>query len=116
MGMLFFTMAALAQTKTVTGKVTDEKTGDPLAGANVQVKGTNTVVRAGSDGSFSITAPDNAKTLIISYAGYDRQEVAIGNGTNLGISLAASGQAGEEVVVVGYGTQKKKDVTASIST
>ncbi|MBL7727467.1 MAG: SusC/RagA family TonB-linked outer membrane protein, partial [Dinghuibacter sp.] len=47
---------------------------------------------------------------------YDRQEVAIGNGTNLGISLAASGQAGEEVVVVGYGTQKKKDVTASIST
>lgn len=116
MGMLFFAMAVHAQDKTVNGKVTDNRTGDPLAGANIQGKGTNTVVRSGADGSFSITIPQSVRTLVVTFSGFESQEIAIGNGTNLGIALNAASQAGEEVVVVGYGTLKRKDITSSIAT
>jgi TonB-dependent starch-binding outer membrane protein SusC len=115
MGMLFLVTAVQAQTKTVTGKVTDDKTGDPLAGANIQAKGTTATVQCGADGSFTINVPQSTRTLIVTYSGYDRQEVSVGNATNLGISLVPSGQAGEEVVVIGYGVQKRKDVTSAIT-
>lgn len=115
-GLLFFAIAVQAQNKTVGGKITDSRTGDPLAGANVQGRGTNTVVRSGADGSFSITIPQSVRVLVVSFSGYEQQEVSIGNATNLGVSLTASSQAGEEVVVIGYGTQRRKDVTTSIAT
>lgn len=116
MGMLFFAAAVQAQNKTVGGKITDSRSGDPLAGANIQGKGTNTIVRSGADGSFSITIPQSVRVLVVSYTGFETQEVSIGSSTNLGISLAAANQAGDEVVVVGYGTQRRKDVTSSIAT
>lgn len=115
-GLLFFAIAVQAQNKTVGGKITDSRTGDPLAGTNVQGKGTNTVVRSGPDGSFSITIPQSVRVLVVTFSGYEQQEVSIGNATNLGVSLVASSQAGEEVVVIGYGTQRRKDVTTSIAT
>jgi TonB-dependent starch-binding outer membrane protein SusC len=114
-GVLFFASTATAQEKTVSGKITDDRTGDPLAGANVQGKGTNTFVRSGADGSFTINLPASVKSLVVTYSGFDRREINIGSATNLGVSLTATGQTGEEVVVIGYGTQKRKDVTSAIS-
>jgi TonB-dependent starch-binding outer membrane protein SusC len=115
-GMLFFNLAVLAQTKTVTGKVTEEKSGAPLGGANVQAKGSETVVKTGADGSFSINVPQNTRALVVTFVGYEREEVSLGNNlTGLSIALTPFGQTGEEVVVVGYGTQKKAKVTAAIS-
>jgi TonB-dependent starch-binding outer membrane protein SusC len=112
-GFVLMSFIANAQNKTITGKVVDEKTGNPLSSANVEARGTNINVRTEADGTFSISVPTKVNTLVVSYVGYDKQEVSIGSALNYTITLTAIGQKGEEVVVVGYGTQKKKSVTAS---
>jgi TonB-dependent starch-binding outer membrane protein SusC len=104
----------LAQEKTVRGKVVDTRDGTAIAGATVLVKGTNQAAVTESDGSFLLTAPQNATALIISYVGYKSVEVPIG-GDLTSIRLAPGEQSLNEVVVVGYGTRIKKDVTSSIS-
>jgi TonB-linked SusC/RagA family outer membrane protein len=100
--------------KTVSGKVTDEN-GGSIAGANVTVKGTTVGVMTDADGKFSLTLPENAKTLVISFVGYLPQEVNIGNSSTISITLIPDTQSLSEVVVVGYGSQKKSDLTGSIS-
>jgi TonB-linked SusC/RagA family outer membrane protein len=105
-----------AQERVVTGKVTDEKTGSPLNAANVEAKGSKAATRTDASGTFTLTIGPKVNTLVISYLGYERQEIAVGAGAYYSITLTPVGQKGDEVLVVGYGTQRKKDATASIST
>ena len=97
---------------TIQGTVTGEG-GMALAGASVQVKGTTIGTTTNNDGKFSLTLPDANATLIISSIGYDPQEVALEGKTEVTIALTVSTKEIEQVVVVGYGTSRKKDVTGS---
>ncbi|CAN5166582.1 TonB-dependent receptor [soil metagenome] len=99
---------------TINGKITNEK-GEPLSGATVQVKGSSRATTTAEDGSFSFDAGDNAKILVVSYVGYASQEVSIGKQNNFNISLKAEASGLSDVVVVGYGTARKKDVTGAVS-
>lgn len=110
---LLFAGSLLAQ-KTVTGKVTDDK-GNPIPNASVLVKGTTTGTSTKADGTFSLTVPSTAKALIVSAIDMTTQERAIGSQTSLDFSLTQEDKTISEVVVVGYGTQRKKEVTGSIA-
>ena len=102
------------KTKKVTGKVTDSN-GATLPGVSVVVKGTTTGVITGNDGNFSLTIPSDAKTLLFSFVGMKTQEVAIGNQTTINISLNEETIGLEEVVAIGYGTSRKKDLTGAVA-
>ena len=79
------------------------------------VKGTNKGVTTDLNGNFSITVPDDNAVLVISYVGYKTQEIPVGSQTNLTVALAAGSEQLTDVVVVGYGTQKKVTVTGAVS-
>ncbi len=104
-----------AQNVSVSGTVVSAADGEPLIGASVMVKGSSTGTATDIDGNFSLQAPDG-KTLVISYVGYTAQELKV-NGAMSGIEirLVEDSQVLDDVVVVGYGTQKKSVVTAAIS-
>ena len=107
-------LSAFAQ-KRITGTVTDAAGGEPLIGANIVEKGVSangTVTDA--DGNFSLSVSPGA-TLVVSFIGYVTQEIAVGNQTQLQITLQEDLQALEEVVVVGYGVQKKRDLTGAVA-
>lgn len=99
----------------LSGQVTDSENGDVLPGVNVFVKGTNVGTSTDSEGRFSLTVPDDAEILVFSFVGYRRLEVPIGNRTEFNIQLEPDVAALEDVVVVGYGTQQRKEVTGSVS-
>jgi TonB-linked SusC/RagA family outer membrane protein len=99
----------------VRGKVTDSETGEPLAGATVLVKGTNIGVLTSVEGTFSIGVPDGSAILAFSFVGYKTREENVSGRTTLDVTLAPETTGLEEVVVVGYGTQKKETMTGSIS-
>jgi TonB-linked SusC/RagA family outer membrane protein len=100
---------------TVTGNVKDEK-GISLAGVTVKVKGAETAVQTNADGNFSITANDNNAVLVFSYIGFVNQEITVGTQTTINVVLKEQTSALSEVVVVGYGTQKKVNLTGAVST
>ncbi len=100
---------------TITGVVSDE-TNQPLPGASVLVKGTTVGVVTGFNGEFSIVVPTDATTLLFSFVGYVEQEVVIGNKTKIDVKLEPDTNSLEEVILVGYGTQKKRDLVGAIST
>lgn len=104
---------AQAQTKPITGKVTDES-GMAIPGASIQVKGTSSGTSTGVDGSFKLNAPSNATTLIVSFIGYVKQEVIITGKSEISVTLKAESTTLTDVVVVGYGTSRKKDLTGSV--
>ncbi|HRJ16687.1 MAG TPA: TonB-dependent receptor plug domain-containing protein, partial [Saprospiraceae bacterium] len=106
--------AALTAQRAITGKVTDEK-GEALIGASILVKTTSVGTVTDLDGSFRLQAPAGATTLVVSYTGYVSKEVALTAASNYDITLSTDVVAISEVVVVGYGTQQKRDVTGSIS-
>jgi TonB-linked SusC/RagA family outer membrane protein len=98
----------------ITGKVTGE-TGDALPGASILIKGTTRGTSADENGNFRISIPDNGNTvLVFSLVGYASKEVVTGNQKIVNVSLAPDHKVLEEVVVVGYGTQRKRDVTGSV--
>lgn len=99
--------------KKVSGNVTD-KTGEPIIGASVAVKGATIGTVTDIDGNFILNVPDNA-VLSISYIGYQTQEISVRNQTVINVKLSEDSQALEEVVVIGYGTRSKRDVTTAIS-
>jgi TonB-linked SusC/RagA family outer membrane protein len=104
-----------AQNINVTGVVVDKKTGDPLIGATVLQKGSSNGTVTDLDGKFTFVMPSGS-TLLISYIGYTSQELVIKDNNLLRIQLLSNTENLEEVVVVGYGTQKVKDMTAPIAT
>jgi TonB-linked SusC/RagA family outer membrane protein len=116
--LLFFTLILLysqllAQSRMISGKVQDEK-GNPVPGASIQIKGSRRGTSTAADGTFSISAPDKAKTLVVSSVNFAAQEMAIVD--NLTVVLKpATASSLQEVIVVAYGTQKKSEVTSAIS-
>jgi TonB-dependent starch-binding outer membrane protein SusC len=111
---LFGTNIVYAQ-KTVTGKVTNQ-TNDPLPQVSVAVKGTKTGTLTDAGGNFSLSMPDGKNIIEISYIGYGTQDISVSGRTNVGtISLIANNQTLNEVVVTGYTSQIKKDITGSVS-
>lgn len=114
MVFVFVLQVCFAQDRTVTGKVIDSKDGSPVSGASVQVKGTRTGTSTRPDGTFSLSVPSSATTLVITSVGFDRQEVAITTGAIEVSFVASAGSNLNEVVVTGYGSSKKKDLTGSV--
>ncbi len=106
---------AFAQTKTVSGKVTDSADGSPLVGVSVAVKGTNIGASTDANGAFTLRVPENAETLTVSYTGYDLQELPLVGVSNLSIQLRTGQALIDEVVVVGYGTARKSDLTGAVT-
>ncbi len=98
---------------TVSGKITDPN-GQPVPAASIVVKGTTTGVAAEADGTFSINTPDDG-TLVISAVGFATQEIPVNSRTTINVSLAMGDLSMDEVVVVGFGTQRKRDLTGSIT-
>lgn len=98
----------------IKGRIVDDK-GQPLPGAVIKVKGTSKVTAADANGNFSFKDLSDAAVLVISYTGYIPQEVNVGNKIAIEVSLKEDNQSLNTVVVVGYGTQQKKDITGSIS-
>ncbi|SEP98944.1 TonB-linked outer membrane protein, SusC/RagA family [Hyunsoonleella jejuensis] len=111
--LLMLTCAMQAQQKTVTGTVTDGL-GIPLAGATVAVKGTNSGASTDFDGKFSLSVGNN-DVLVVSYIGFVTQEITVGQKSTINVSLKEDTAQLDEVVVVGFGTQKKSNVTGANS-
>ncbi len=109
--MLLFSSSLFAQN--VTGNISDADN-FPLIGATVIVKGTTTGTTTDIDGNYSIAAPEGS-TLVISYTGYATQEVVVGPGGTVNLTLADDAELLGEVVVVGYGSRKKSDITGAVS-
>ena len=107
-------ISSQAQNKTISGKVTDAKDGSALAGASVVVKGSKLGSQTGADGSFKISVPSSATTLVVSSVGFASQEINISGKSSVDVSLAASTDQLNDVVVIGYGTARKKDLTGSV--
>ena len=110
---LLGSLAGFAQ-NTITGRVTDSD-GSGIPGVTVSVKGTRTATQTSSDGSYSITAPNNANTLVFSSIGFASQEIAINSRASLNLVLSSTSAQLNEVVVVAYGTLRKSDLTSAIT-
>jgi TonB-linked SusC/RagA family outer membrane protein len=104
-----------AQQRSVTGKVTSADDGQPIIGATVMVKGTTTGTITNADGNFVLTVPSGSRVLVVTYVGMKSSEVNLTGSSVYNVSLESDAIGIEEVVVVGYGTQLKRDVTSSIS-
>ena len=105
-----------AQSRLIKGKVTDDH-GKPLAGASINIKNTTTSTLTDSSGNFEIAVTGKAKEdLVVTFVGYFSSELAIGKGSYFEVQLKQNGQTLNDVIVVGYGTQRKRDVTGAIST
>ncbi len=113
--LLLCTMHLFAQDKTVTGKVTDENDKAPLAGVSVVVKGTKVGTSTGADGTFTLQVPSNGKTLVFTFVNYTDMEVNIGSTANFTVSLTAAETSLQEVVVMGYQSVKRSEVTGSVA-
>lgn len=113
--LLFITTVSFSQNRTVSGKVTDSKDGSSLPNATITLKGTKVATQSAANGSFSISVPPSASTLVVSSVGSATQEVDITNKTSVDISLVITNTVLNDVVVIGYATVRKGDVTSSVS-
>ncbi len=113
--LLLVVQISFAQNKVINGKITDSKDGSPVPGVNVSGKGTRVVVQTKSDGTYSISVPSSVNTLVISSVGYGSQEISIAGKTAADVSLVVTNTSLNEVVVIGYGTQRRREVTGAIS-
>lgn len=110
---VLFATQAIAQNLTVTGTVTDNL--GPVIGASIQVEGTSNGCITDIDGNYTLpNVPANA-TLVFSYIGYQTQKIAVGGKTKIDVKLAEDSQLLQEVVVVGYGVQRKSDLTGAVA-
>jgi TonB-linked SusC/RagA family outer membrane protein len=107
----------LAQSRVISGRVTDQKSGEGLPGATVLLKGTTTGVSTSVDGRFTLNVPETGGTLVISSVGMATQEVAIGSRTTIDLVLAADNKELNEVIVTGYGQQQeRREITGAVAT
>ena len=100
--------------KPIRGTISDAATGRPLAGASIDLKGGKQRTISDAQGGFSITVPDDNAVLVITYVGYITQEIQVGMVTSVTVSMQPSSSDLAQVVVVGYGSQNKRDVTGSV--
>ncbi len=107
---------ATAPEQTISGTIKDATSGNPLPGATVALKGSAVSTSSDANGAFTITVPGSNSILVVSYVGYATKEVFAGTSTTIDVVLQANASDLGEVVVVGYGTQNKKDVTGSVKT
>ncbi len=107
-------LSVAAQNITVTGTVVDPAENEPLIGATIRAKGTSAGVATDIDGNYSISVPPKS-TLIISSIGYETKEIAVDGRTHIDIQMTSTSAMLDEVVVIGYGVQRKSDITGSIS-
>ena len=123
-GFLVFSMTSVGyanakpiieQNKTITGTVISAEDNMGIPGVNVIVKGTSTGAVTDFDGNYSVTVPNNSATLVFSYVGFVSKEVVVGSNANINVSLESDIAALDEVIVVGFGTQKKTTLTGSVS-
>jgi TonB-linked SusC/RagA family outer membrane protein len=114
--LLFFCSPLLAQNNVIRGKIADES-GSGLPGVNIIIKGTSTGTTSDAEGGYVLNVPANAGegTLVFSFIGFSTQEQPINGRTSIDVTMQPDVQALSEVVVTGYGTQEKRDVTSSIS-
>ncbi len=112
--LLFSALFTQAQSRTITGKVTNSETGEALPGVTVSLKNTSTATATDAAGSFSILVPGTGGTLVFSSVDFQAKEVEIGQSNSLTVSLDKLVSGLGEVVVIGYGTVKKSDVTGSV--
>ncbi|MFA6083983.1 SusC/RagA family TonB-linked outer membrane protein [Mucilaginibacter sp.] len=115
LALLFLSVQAMAQQKTITGKVTSADDGNALPGVSIKIKGTPNGVTTDLNGSYSIKA-SNGQVLVFSFLSFATQEVTIKNLTTIDVKLGADTKSLNEVVVVGYGTQKRANLTGAVST
>ena len=113
--LLLFSLTAFSQEKTITGKVTDPKDGSPMVGVSVTAKGRATGAQTNADGTYKISVSSSTTVLVFSFVGYEPQEVSIDGRSSIDVQLAATNATLGEVVVTGYGTSRKKDLTGSIT-
>src|SRR5690349_2433301 len=113
--LMLYSTVALAQDRTVTGRVTSTEDGTAIPGVNVLLKGTSTGTSTDADGNYSLSVPSSGGSLIFSFIGLQSQEIVIGDRNTVDISLALDATQLSEVVVVGYGTQSKRDLSGSIA-
>ncbi len=111
---VLFSVGAYAQDRVVTGKVTDAADGSALPGVTVQVKGTTKGTQTDASGTYKLNVAGNA-SLTYSFVGYATQTISVGNRSSVNVSLSSEDKTLEEVVVVGYGTIKKKDATGAVN-
>jgi TonB-linked SusC/RagA family outer membrane protein len=109
-----FSTFSFAQSKTVTGKVVQQQTNEPLQGVTINVKGTDRSTVTGADGSFSISVANDQAILVFSYVGFVPQEVEVAGAGPYSVVMAPVIDKLEDVVVVGYGTTKRRDLTGAI--
>ncbi|MBW3468700.1 SusC/RagA family TonB-linked outer membrane protein [Arthrospiribacter ruber] len=117
LGLAFLMAAstAFAQERVVTGTVTSAEDGLPIPGASVVVKGTTIGTATDLDGQFSLNVPQGSNTLVFSFVGMEMQELNVGNRSQLNVVLQPDTRSLEEVIVTGYGTQPKREVTGAVS-
>ena len=109
---IFTCYSSFAQTRQITGTITAD--GNPIPGASVRIKGTTTGTVSDVNGVFKLLA-SNSTVLVFSFIGYDTQEITVGSKSNFNIALTSNSGALNEVVVIGYGTTKRKDLTGAVS-
>lgn len=114
--LLLLSLPVLSQTKTITGKVTGGIENTALSGVSIQVKGQTTGTQTNEQGNFTLQAPSAARTLVFTFVGYQQKEMPIGSSNQLNVNLISQANSLQDVVVVGYGTQKKTEVTSATST
>jgi len=107
-------LPAFAQERTVTGKVTDAKDGSPLVAASVVVKGTKKGASTSADGTFSLKVTGTENTVVVSFLNYAAKEVSIADQSNVNVALTQNSDQLSDVVVIGYGSARKKDLTGSV--
>ena len=112
--LIFASFSAFSQKK-ITGTILSSKENQPLASASVVVKGTKTGVVTAADGTFTINVPQGQNTLAVTSVGFDEQDVDVSNQTNVTVILQEKSTDLEQIVVTGYSTQRKKDITGSVT-
>src|SRR5258708_20859216 len=111
--LCLFALPAMAQNVVVTGKVTDSKDGSPIPGVSIVAKGLTAGTVTDVNGNFRLTVPSSVTAISVSFVGYNKKDVLL-TGAPLNIGLDASSTSLNEVLVVGYGTQRKKDATGAV--
>lgn len=111
--VLLASTISLAQN--ISGTVTEAESGAPLPGATVLIKGTNNGTTTNFDGNFRLAGVSGDVILVISYIGFETQELAVGNKKNISVALTTASDALDEIVVIGYGSQRKQEVTGAVS-